>query len=551
MARFKVTGPDGKSFAIEAPDADTAGREADAFFAQQQPSIGSTAADSLIGAGSGITDQAIATAELPANLATGARWLADKAGVPQDLINKGASIGKSVPILGQALQASQNIRSEMDNPTTALGKGIKDYRNYKPTTQAGKFSKSIGSFAGGAIGPKAGLLTRVGKYVVAPGVASEGAAQLAEGTALEPYARAVGGLAGLGGGAWALNSGANVKGLKHLGETAFKNSLDKADDVEKLGTQAFNMANRSGIHIKSATMDDISQQLDDYLADPHGVNWIPGATPKATAVFDHLNNSVLKTSRGIGWKGAPATVKTGNQPLTFMEMNTLIKVLGKQAKKLPYTEKEDARILWAAKHFLEDKLQALKVKDVYGGSGGNLNMAKQALSDAKRYWTKKSKLDLLDQMETKAGQTGQARFTRGGEEHATRTEFLNFLRKDPNKRQSLTKDELKAFENTAKGDFVTNTARNFGKQIAGFGGLSGAGTGAWLGGLATHTLPGMLAGAGTTLALTQLAKTLAKRGTRRSANTARALIAQDGKKPKRGYISNLSRLLTGNQIVND
>jgi hypothetical protein len=523
--------PDGQ--AVRFPD-DMARDEINSHISSRYPdafpSTGAQVADAVIGTGSGIADQALGAAELPANMASGARWLADKAGFSQDLINKGAQTAKSIPVLGQVLQGSQAIRNELADPQTAVGRGAKAYRDYKPTTDTGKYGKSLGQFSAGLIGPKAGLLTRAAKYVAAPGLGSEALAQASEGTAIEPYGRAIGGLLGMGGGALALNK---------LGERGFRNSLATADDVEKLGTQAFTKAKNSGFYIKGTTMSKMFDDLEDHLFDRNGVNFIPGVETKAAATLNAVQNNIIKGAHGTN-------------PMTLDEANSIIVAIGNKAKQLSFTEKADQRVLYAAKHFLESKLQGLKQADVYAGQGGALRDGLSALKDAKRYWTKKSKLELLDQMEEKAADSGKAVFTRGGIEHGTRKEFINYLRKDANKRQHLTKDEVAAFRKVERGSHYGNFMRGTGKNLSGgaLGGLGGYGLGAYIGGALGAGVPGAIIGGTAAVGGSALARTLAKRSTLKAANTARALIAGDGKMPKRGYLSNLARILNANQIFN-
>jgi hypothetical protein len=59
---------------------------------------------------------------------------------------------------------------------------------YEPKTRSGKYARTVGQFLPGAatMGVNPGNLIRFG---VLPGIASEGAGQLTEGTAVEPYAR--------------------------------------------------------------------------------------------------------------------------------------------------------------------------------------------------------------------------------------------------------------------------------------------------------------------------------------------------------------------------
>lgn len=71
---------------------------------------------------------------------------------------------------------------------------------YKPQTKAGEYAGTIAEFLPGMLFPAAGagsqIARRAAMNVVAPAVTSETAGQLTKGTALEPYARAGGAIAG-------------------------------------------------------------------------------------------------------------------------------------------------------------------------------------------------------------------------------------------------------------------------------------------------------------------------------------------------------------------
>tara|TARA_R110000868_G_scaffold162002_2_gene392981 strand:+ start:853 stop:2382 length:1530 start_codon:yes stop_codon:yes gene_type:complete len=69
-----------------------------------------------------------------------------------------------------------------------------EFRN--PQTVTEKYLQTVGSFWAAAIGGPAGLASRVATRAVIPGLASEAAGQLTEGTAAEPYARVAGALGG-------------------------------------------------------------------------------------------------------------------------------------------------------------------------------------------------------------------------------------------------------------------------------------------------------------------------------------------------------------------
>lgn len=67
---------------------------------------------------------------------------------------------------------------------------------HEPTTTAGKYARTVGEFAPGALMGGGGLLGRIGGNVLAPAIGSETAGQLAEGTKGEGAARLAGAMAG-------------------------------------------------------------------------------------------------------------------------------------------------------------------------------------------------------------------------------------------------------------------------------------------------------------------------------------------------------------------
>lgn len=82
---------------------------------------------------------------------------------------------------------------------------------HQPTTTVGEFARTVGEFLPGAaaLGP-GNFLGNTIRYGVVPGVLSEAAGQITEGTALEPWARAAAGLIGVGAGAIQASAGAGA-----------------------------------------------------------------------------------------------------------------------------------------------------------------------------------------------------------------------------------------------------------------------------------------------------------------------------------------------------
>lgn len=147
----------------------------------------------------GVDDGVLSTGERIGQLIRGAgaataRGIADVPALPANLLQLGATgveklTGMDDPsMVSRALNALPDTRDMLASVPV-----IGPESEYKAPGVLGDYVSTVGEFAGGAgmaAGPSALM-----RYGVAPGVASETAGQLTEGTAAEPYARAVAGIA--------------------------------------------------------------------------------------------------------------------------------------------------------------------------------------------------------------------------------------------------------------------------------------------------------------------------------------------------------------------
>lgn len=134
----------------------------------QQTSEPSVVGDVLKSAGSGL-----------------ARGAADLVGLPgtiSDAFNNGMSYITGLPQLPQSPLSGNTLRGA----ASAVTGGATDYQ---PQTTAGEYASTAGEFVPGAMAFGGGTLGSAVRYGVVPGLASEGAGQLTEGTGYEPYAR--------------------------------------------------------------------------------------------------------------------------------------------------------------------------------------------------------------------------------------------------------------------------------------------------------------------------------------------------------------------------
>lgn len=492
-------------------------------------SLGDTAADTLISAGSGVTKGTLALGELPQDLAHLARVGADKLGIDTSGIRQGLNNSGLNP-----LTLSRKVKDFANSDNF-----VANYARYKPETTVGKYSKSVGEFAPAAVGGGEGLGLRALKYAVAPGLASEGLGQLAEKVSpdspgLAQGARALGGLVGLAGGAALLNRG---------GEALVRRAIPTSQQYEQAGSAAYDAARQSGVMIRDNTMQRLKSGLSQHLDD---LGFLPGSETKASAALDRIYRDLDRNSSRV-LTGRGNQTNFGQRPHDLVEFDKIGSQIGKKIKDLSPLDKGDRRILWAAKHYVDDFAQNLRPKDIIAG---DLPRGLAALRDAKQFWRTKSKGELLDQIERNANDSGHAVYTRGGEELATRREVLKFLRKDPNKRQSLTDPELAAMRRVSHGTHFGNAARWVGKAAGAPLTLAGSGSvGGGLGWLAGGPV-GAFVGAGTAGGAGILGKYLSKRSTQKALNDARSIILNHGKRLHRGYKTKTGTILTLSELLN-
>lgn len=186
-------------------------------------------------------------------------------------------------------------------PSPLSGAGLRDIASkassgateYTPQTTAGEFTKTAGEFIPGTlIGGGGNLLTNAVKFGVVPGVASEAAGQVTEGTKFEPYARVgaalISPLAAEGALRGVESAGNKLLSMTPSGATANNLTDAMAASGKTVDDVAFEMARNP--RLNAMDVDPNLQQMGMNLANQ-------GGAPRAT-----LNSAV--EGRAAGAKGA-------------------------------------------------------------------------------------------------------------------------------------------------------------------------------------------------------------------------------------------------------
>ena len=128
----------------------------------------------------------------------GAGWGLEKLGYDKDAIERGLAAGAqaartfgNVPVVGSLFKLTTGEDTSQITPKITQYTG----EFYEPTTRLGKYASTIGEFVPAAALPIPGSLAGKAATTVTGALGSEAAGQYFEGSPLEPYARAIGGLA--------------------------------------------------------------------------------------------------------------------------------------------------------------------------------------------------------------------------------------------------------------------------------------------------------------------------------------------------------------------
>ncbi len=426
MPIFEVEA-NGRQFEIEAPDMQAASAALTQHLGGPQAAAPAPAGEnSLAGAakalGSGLIEGAGDLVAFPAELASLAtRGVDAVAGT-----NLHERVGKTLTDYAGS-EAIQGYREKLTGPL------------YEPQTAAEKIIKTGGSWAPAMVGGAGSLATKFGTRVALPVLAGEGARQAAEGTALEPYAPVIGGLAGA------------VAGGKIAG------SLARPKAAAAVPTEAELAAVKSAGY-KSKVVEDV--QID---------------STKAGEFVDRIVSSMKRdrfsAKSGGGHQEAGSVYKALEELRTpeFGKAHTMADFDNTRKILNEIAGKDGAQRAAANKaiDWIDTYTQHLPKSHVIAGDAKAASMELfKARGDAAALFRSKRVTDAIERAVNNAASTHSG----GNLQNEIQKQLRNILN-DKKQTRGMSQAEIAAIRDAAHGSMGSNLARRVGKLLGGGGGL--------------------------------------------------------------------------------
>lgn len=504
MAKYRITGPDGGTYEITAPDDAS---EAD-ILAYAQRNAGMTKAPE---------PQAEAAPEAPQ--------------APEKGFLQNARETLKDSVTGVAQGATFNLADEIQGAlATPIELGIGAYKGLDDGKGLGqRFSDA---YTRGLERARAGLKeaedrSPIASVVgnVAGGGMTGGAMQKGGLTLLNAAKPTVGSMVGRGaaegalyGGAYGFGSGEGTgdrldKALSggalggatggvmggigaKMAQSAADKTIPSVDALKNAGTAAYKEARQAGVEVKS---DAFKNAVDDIYSAAKMKGLDEGLTPDSWAALQRLRKEVSS--------GAPKSLE---------EIDLLRRVVS-SAQDGP--KKSDRAVAGVMKDRLDKFITSLTPADV---NAGDPIKGVSALTKARDLWSKQSKADLIQTAVTKAERQAASTGAGGNLDNAIRQKIRALL--DGPKAATFTKDERELMDKVVRGGTVQNLARLVGK-------LSPQGNGLMLLG---HVVGGVSSGGATLPAagVGYAAKKFADSATPRNVDALSRLIRSGGQLPQ-------------------
>jgi hypothetical protein len=451
MPTFDFTSPDGQKYSIDGPEGATRDQAFQmlqlriAHEKQDAPaaSLGDTAADvakqSVAGPVSGVVDAATAIPRLTA---------AAKAAANKYLFDP----------MFNAISGPPKAGPQPLDPSAAVAQAGDTFNNNvlpQAQTPAGQLTRTVGSNAINMIGGAEGIPLKMLTRMLLPGAASEAAGAATEGTAAQPWAKAVGSLVGGG-------LGGAIEGSRAATALLPKTTLAEVDAATKAG---YANPELQGLKLQAQPVSQLGDAIKNDLENTHGM-----FRDDHTGVYADLDRLSSKTN-----------------PVSFPELDAIRKSLGNKANEVGPTGRatEQAAAAIKAKNHLDNFIDQIGVTNpapIAVGNGftlpnptiasGNPAAAVAALKTARanagaaiRSREVQSRINdaLVGANVVNSGDNAQNRI---------RQALAPYLKKGETKMNSFTPEEQAAMRSTVLGSTPLNVLRRASNLMPSSGGLA-------------------------------------------------------------------------------
>lgn len=269
---------------------------------------GSDVAADMLGAGAaGVSRGVTGLADLPGMVMGGAGNLAASGLERAGVVSPGVATGMRDSFGMMPMGSGDLFR---DTAATATG-GASEFRG---ATTAGKFAGTVGEFLPSAMTMPGGMLSNALRYGAAPGIASEAAGQLTQGTALEPWARAGAGMLAapaVNAAEYGLRRAISPNGGADAGRLALAKVLDDAGVPVSAGQRVGNegLRRREGMSMAGQALNETQREALTRAALKTTGTDASRATPEVLAETAKRIGSVFDdVARGVDVTPEPATL---------------------------------------------------------------------------------------------------------------------------------------------------------------------------------------------------------------------------------------------------
>lgn len=464
-----------------------------------EPQATETAADVAKSGGIGVVKGGLGLAGLPGDVGSLISAGADKLGIPQGVKSAVSTAVRGLPGVGaMALgPTSQQLRGGLEGVTGPL---------YEPKTTAGEYAQTAGEFLPAALAGPGGIARKAVTQALIPAAVSETAGQATKGTAAEPYARVLGGLAG-----GAAAGRVAQRGLPEARVTPAQ--------VEQRSAAGYQSPEVGTLIFQPQAVDDLATNISGALRRSKSNDRLAPAT---NALVDDLRTPV----NGI-WH-------------TYEDLQTTREQLQKQAGN--FANPQESRAATVALRQLDNYIDNIPQRDLLAGQGAR---ASATLQRSRADYAAAKSAERVEEKIRNADLQAASTYSGGNVNNATRQKLRTLLT-SRKQRRGLNDDELALIEANVRGSPTGNVARALGKFLGGGGGMQafnaasvGGGTGAFLGGPI-----GAMIGVAAPIAAGQASRRVGDALTRRRANQiVQAILARAPSGPGQARANRIARAL--------